>query len=123
MNHEVDGVKQIKEDELQRLLQEGKKDRIFIDVREVEEYDEAHIPGVPLIPMSTFPAHVKDLDKDKEYVLICRSGGRSQNVACYLKDQGIDNVVNFSGGMLSWSGDVKDGSEWIVKDTKEIYQD
>ncbi|KGA97363.1 sulfurtransferase [Alkalihalobacillus alcalophilus ATCC 27647 = CGMCC 1.3604] len=122
MSVEQDGVKQIKEDELKELLGESNKERVFIDVREVEEYDEFHIPGVPLIPMNTIPNHVQDLDKDKEYVLICRSGGRSQNVALYLKEQGFEKVANFNGGMLSWTGETKEGQEWIVEKTEELYK-
>ncbi|KMK74751.1 rhodanese-like domain-containing protein [Alkalihalobacillus pseudalcaliphilus] len=121
MSHIQDGIKQIKENELKELLNENKSERIFIDVRELEEYDEFHIPGVPLMPMNTIPNYVSELEQDKEYVFICRSGGRSQNVALYLKEQGFDKVINFNGGMLSWTGEINQGPEWVVKSPGELF--
>ncbi|MDQ0207952.1 rhodanese-like domain-containing protein [Alkalicoccobacillus murimartini] len=123
MSFEEDGIVQIKEEEIQQLLKVGAKEPILIDVRELEEYSESHIPGVPLIPMNTIPSMVADLDRSSSYVFICRSGKRSQNVALYLKEQGITNVRNFAGGMLSWNGEVKQGLEWVVKHSGELYQD
>ena len=92
-------------------------------MRELDEYAEAHIPGVSLIPMNTIPSFLDDFDRNASYVFICRSGKRSQNVARYLKEQGMTNVSNFAGGMLSWQGEVKDGLEWVVKHTDELYED
>ena len=43
------------------------------------------------------------LPKKKEIVVICRSGGRSAQVADYLERQGFEKVFNLSGGILAWS--------------------
>ncbi|GAE31192.1 rhodanese-like domain-containing protein [Halalkalibacter hemicellulosilyticus] len=119
MSYVVDGIDQIDVEELASLLKE-ETDTLVIDVREYDEYEQGHIPGVPLIPMQTIPQYTDKLDKDLSYVFICRSGARSQNVALYLKEQGFDHVKNFAGGMLTWDKEVETGLEWIVKDVKEL---
>ena len=81
------------------------KDRdevVLIDVREQWEYDEAHIPGVTLIPMSEFESRVSELPQDKTVVLTCRSGNRSGQAYDYLTNLGYDNVHNMRGGILAW---------------------
>jgi rhodanese-related sulfurtransferase len=120
VSFELDGIKQVEKDELKELVKNQTKSLTIIDVREVEEYEEAHIPGLPLIPMSNFPNILDQLDKEHSYLFVCRSGGRSQNVAMYLQNQGFKDVQNYYGGMLAWDGEVKTGAEWIVKDVKEI---
>lgn len=113
MSKVIDGVNQIDAEELQELLKdESKRGGIkFIDVREPHEYEAGHIPGVPLIPMNSIPAKLSELDKDEEYVFICRSGNRSHHVSKFLQQHGYNKVTNFNGGMLSWKGDTKQGSE------------
>lgn len=111
MSKVIDGVNQIDAEELQTLLKDEGKKIQFIDVREPHEYEAGHIPGVPLIPMNTIPAKLSELNKDETYVFICRSGSRSHQVSKYLQMQGFSDVSNFYGGMLSWKGDVKPGSE------------
>lgn len=109
-NKIIDGIVQIDAEGLKEIL-ETKKDIVLIDVREPHEYDAGHIPGVPLIPMNTIPGKMSELDKDKEYLFICRSGNRSHQVAHYLKANGFSNVQNFYGGLLSWKEPVKTGME------------
>ncbi|KYG32355.1 rhodanese-like domain-containing protein [Alkalihalobacillus trypoxylicola] len=121
MSYEKDGINQIEVEELEKLVNEERDNKILIDVREVEEYDQFHIPGVPLIPMNQIPQLFEKMDKEKDYVFICRSGARSQNVALFLKDNGFNHVHNYAGGMLAWQGETAEGPEWIVKDIKEIY--
>lgn len=122
MAEERDGIPQIEATELEQLLSTKGDDTIIVDVREVEEYVEGHIPNIPLVPMSSIPTVIDEFDKNKEYVFVCRSGGRSQNVSLYFKDQGFENVINFSGGMLSWHGETNEGMENVVKDIKDLYK-
>lgn len=77
----------------------------LIDVRRPEEYNDelGHIPGSKLITLQTdFPQAVKDLPKDKRYLFICRSGGRSTKAAQQAQLQNIQQVYNLDGGMLAW---------------------
>ena len=47
-----------------------------------------------------------ELDKSKEYIMVCRSGGRSGQATMFLESQGY-NVINMNGGMLAWEGEVE----------------
>ncbi|NEY71981.1 rhodanese-like domain-containing protein [Bacillus mesophilus] len=89
--------------ELQEKLAKGENLEL-IDVREDEEVAQGVIPGVKHIPMGQIPERMSELDPEKEYIFICRSGRRSENVCYYLQDQGY-KCVNMVGGMLEWEGD------------------
>ncbi|QOY34109.1 rhodanese-like domain-containing protein [Anaerobacillus isosaccharinicus] len=117
-----DGIKQIEVNELKEILKAKPKDVVVIDVREREEYDDFHIPGIPLIPMQTIPNILDDLKPDKEYIFVCRSGNRSHNVARFLKENGIDDAHNFSGGMLTWDDEVRTGLENVITDISKLYE-
>ena len=77
-------------------------DVYVIDVREQWEYDEGHIPGVTLIPMSQVPDRPDEIPLDKEVIVTCRSGNRSGQITDYLRQIGFDNVHNMSGGIVAW---------------------
>jgi rhodanese-related sulfurtransferase len=79
---------------------------LVIDVREKWELDVAHIPDVLHIPMGEIPGRVGELDAGREIVVMCRSGGRSMQVAQFMDRNGFKNVANLTGGILAWSRDV-----------------
>lgn len=114
MPYEAEGILHVDADELKAILSDPDKQTIVIDVREPFEYIEGHIPGVPLIPMGEIPAYLHRLDKQKEYVFVCRSGNRSLLVAQFLKHNGFDKVCNLAGGMLGWAYEIETGAEHIV---------
>jgi len=92
-------------EELQEKLKKGENLEL-VDVREDEEVESGMIPGAKHIKMGEIPANLDYFDKEKEYIFICRSGRRSENVCYYLQDQGF-KVRNMLGGMLDWSGETK----------------
>jgi rhodanese-related sulfurtransferase len=47
-----------------------------------------------------------ELDKSKEYTMVCRSGGRSGKAAKFLESHGF-KIINMTGGMLAWEGNVE----------------
>lgn len=98
----IEGVSHLDWQELKDVLSDGERSAIVIDVREPEEYEEAHIGGLPLIPMGDIIDWPEKLDPQREYVFVCRSGRRSLEVAKYFQNNGFANVHNFLGGMLSW---------------------
>lgn len=77
-------------------------DVMILDVREQSEWDEVHIPGATLIPMGDIPARIKEIPTDKTVIVQCRSGNRSSQVTDYLRQQGMTNVHNLTGGMNEW---------------------
>ncbi|WP_160671491.1 rhodanese-like domain-containing protein [Clostridium sp. C8-1-8] len=74
----------------------------LIDIREPYEYEEGHVPNAKNIPMATI---LKDpekyLEKEKEYHIICQSGGRSAKACSELSTKGY-KVVNVTGGTGSY---------------------
>lgn len=97
--------KDILPQQVKQRLAKGEQLRI-IDVREPEEWESGHIPGSKLIPLGLIGQRHKDLDRSKEYILVCRSGNRS-GIACeFLEERGY-KVANMSGGMLRWDGDIE----------------
>ena len=71
----------------------------LIDVREDFEFAEGHAPGAINIPMSEIGARIDELPM--EFDAICRSGGRSAQVAAALEPRGYD-VTNVAGGTMAW---------------------
>ena len=90
-----------------RKLMDSEKDRIILDVRSREEYDQGHIPGAILIPDTEIEAKAADLlpDKDQLILVYCRSGRRSKLAAQSLADLGYTNIREF-GGILDWPYEV-----------------
>ncbi|WP_339147337.1 MULTISPECIES: rhodanese-like domain-containing protein [unclassified Sutcliffiella] len=91
--------------ELKKKLDAG-EELYLVDVREDEEIEMGKIKQAEHIRMGDIPENLDKLDKGKEYIVICRSGRRSENVCHYLQDQGY-KVRNMVGGMLEWEGDVE----------------
>jgi rhodanese-related sulfurtransferase len=79
---------------------------LVVDVREKWELDVARIPEVLHIPMGELPTRLGELDPHQEIVVMCRSGGRSMQVAQFLDRNGFESVANLTGGILAWSRDV-----------------
>ncbi|MCD7032679.1 rhodanese-like domain-containing protein [Metabacillus sp. GX 13764] len=98
-------INEISPQELDEKLQKGEKVSI-VDVREDEEVAGGMIPSAKHIKMGDIPDNLSYFDKDTEYIFICRSGRRSENVSMFLQDQGF-KVRNMTGGMLEWQGETK----------------
>lgn len=82
-------------------------DMTLVDVREGWETTLAPVPTkVMLIPMAEMPNRLGELDPAAEIVVVCRSGGRSLQVASYLSSRGFAHVSNLAGGILAWSRDL-----------------
>lgn len=81
----------------------------LIDVRQPEEYAEAHIPGATSIPLGELPGRVGELDRGKLTLVYCRSGGRAGNGAALLTRSGFEQVHNI-GGITEWNGLVASGA-------------
>lgn len=85
------------EDLEQVRMQEAK----LVDVRESDEYAEAHVPGAQLMPLGTVPARLHELPSDSPVYVICGSGARSAQAAKVLTRAGLD-ARSVAGGMTAW---------------------
>jgi len=87
------------------LLQEGKAK--LIDVREIWEYQTAHIEPSVLMPMGEVPARAhQELDPDDRLLILCHHGARSLSVTNWLRQQGFDAAQSVAGGIEAWSSRV-----------------
>lgn len=77
----------------------------FIDCREQNEWDEGHIEGATLIPLSVFQEKYESFltDKNETVVIQCRSGKRSMNACMFLLSKGYNNLINLEGGIMGWA--------------------
>ena len=79
----------------------------LLDVREDWETALAPVPAdLKHIPMGQVAERLSELDPQQDTVVICRSGGRSLEVARFLTSHGFASVFNLAGGILAWSRDV-----------------
>ncbi|MFD2607916.1 rhodanese-like domain-containing protein [Deinococcus taklimakanensis] len=92
-------MEEVTPQEGQRRVQQG---ALLVDVREPGEYQEVHAEGAQLLPLGELEARHAELPRDRELVMICRSGARSARAAEYLLGQGFERVVNLAGGTLAW---------------------
>ncbi len=86
--------------ELERLM-EG-REALVIDVRETQEYEEEHIPGTVLYPLSFLDAELLPQITEKKVVVVCQVGERSFAAGKQLIKEGFKDVVSLEGGLLAW---------------------
>lgn len=72
-----------------------------VDVREPDEYhgELGHLPEAKLVPLATVAQAAADWPRDREYLLVCRSGNRSGKAAAMMAQLGFTRVINLHGGM------------------------
>jgi adenylyltransferase/sulfurtransferase len=98
------GIPQLTVQELKARIDAG-EDVQLIDVREPWEAQIAQIGG-KLIPQNDVPNRLAELDRNREVVIHCKSGGRSQRIAEFLQQQGYPKVANVAGGITAWSDQI-----------------
>lgn len=85
----------------------------LLDVRTPGEYAEKHIPGSTMIDINSadFFDKIEELDKNKNYYVYCRSGGRSARACQAMSEAGFEGkLFNLEGGITAWKGETKSGS-------------
>nr|WP_221301836.1 rhodanese-like domain-containing protein [Texcoconibacillus texcoconensis] len=95
------GVEHISTDELKQKLK--KKDVQLIDVRTPIEFTGDGIKTSKNIPVHKIKKQHNELDKDKEVIVICQSGVRSNKASRKLKKLGFKKVKNVKGGMSAFT--------------------
>jgi len=85
-------------------LNQANKDIQLIDVRKPDEFASGHIENAVNMNFydEDFEAQIKNLDKDKDVYIYCRSGGRSGKAAKQLEELGFTKVYDLEGGILNW---------------------
>ena len=81
-------------------------DVMLVDVREPAEFAITHIDGATLVPMQTIPQQLASLPRDKEIILHCHHGMRSEMAGNFLLAQGFPRVSHMVGGIDRWSDEI-----------------
>ena len=101
-----DGVTHVDAKGAAKLLSEKdeKKKPVILDIRTPEEFQEGHLEGAKNIDFKAddFSEKIAKLDRDKPYVVHCRSGGRSGQSLETFKKLGFKNIIHLDGGILGW---------------------
>jgi rhodanese-related sulfurtransferase len=74
----------------------------LLDVRELSEWEAAHIDGAVLIPLAELSTRMSEIPKDKTVLIICRSGNRSAQARDQLRAAGYPQTTSIDGGMNAW---------------------
>lgn len=95
--------KNINAEEFDKLSQED--NTIVLDVRTPEEKAEGFVEGATQINIMgpDFAEKIKALDKDKTYLVYCRSGNRSSTACGFMASNGFDDLYNLEGGIHAWN--------------------
>lgn len=78
---------------------------VVLDVRTPEETAQGMIEGAIELNVKApdFAKKVAELDKDKTYLVYCRSGRRSVTACDIMAEEGFSDLYNLQGGYLEWS--------------------
>jgi rhodanese-related sulfurtransferase len=92
---------------VQTLVQQDEP-MLLLDCREQNEYDVVRLEGATLVPMSEREQRAGELDehKDGRIVVYCHFGGRSLQVAAWLRQRGMAQTQSMSGGIDQWAVDI-----------------
>jgi len=74
----------------------------FLDVRTQAEWDSFHIPKTTLITLDQLAARVNEVPQDREIVVVCRTGNRSQQGRNILVQADYEQVFSMSSGVNAW---------------------
>ena len=85
-------------------MSKKKKKTVILDVRTPQEVAEGHLAGAKNIDVQDelFQQNIEHLDKNKTYLLYCRSGKRTAVAGAKMKAAGFKKVYMLDGGITSW---------------------
>lgn len=96
------------------------KDAVFVDSREKDEYNVSHIKDAVWVGAKDFDMdRLKGVDKNKNIIVYCAVGYRSENITHKLIDAGYTSVSNLYGGIFEW---INEGNK-VYKDGDKVTSD
>lgn len=99
-------VRTITPEEAYKLIEKYRNDSdlVILDVRPFDEFVEGHIHGAQNLDYDghEFKKKVQNIDKDKNYIIYCRSGVRGEYFMGIMKELGFIKVYNILGGFVGW---------------------
>lgn len=80
---------------------------LVVDVREPWEFALCRIADSMHVPLAQLASRITELPRDRDLVLVCHHGSRSQHAALLLARNGFDGVHNLRGGIEAWALEVE----------------
>ncbi|MGD2067387.1 MAG: molybdopterin-synthase adenylyltransferase MoeB [Gemmatimonadota bacterium] len=97
------------------VMLQGDDPPLLVDVREPWEWRignlEAH--GAVLIPLGDLEDRMHEIPRERELVMVCRTGVRSRDAAVRLAREGFPRVHNLRGGLVAWRARVDPGVDVV----------
>jgi len=75
----------------------------ILDVRQPDEWAAGHIPDATLIPLGDLATRIAEVPRDRQVVVVCRSGNRSAQGRDILLGADYPSVTSMAGGMKDWA--------------------
>jgi adenylyltransferase/sulfurtransferase len=92
--------------DMKQALENPKLGIKVLDVREPDEYQIAHVEGVPLLPLSQLAQRYSELDPEQPYYIHCKAGSRSLQAVQFLRRHGFASLKSVKGGIKAWSEEI-----------------
>ena len=90
------------------LIQENQSNSNFIilDIRTPKEFDAGHIAGAQNIDFyaQSFAQEIRSLDRQKTYLIYCRSGNRSGQLMRAIEEMEFEKLYHMQRGLVDWVG-------------------
>jgi len=102
-------IRQLTPRDLKTWLEQPGEKPLILDVREAWERRICALPEAVHIPMNHIPERLAELEADRDVVILCHHGMRSQQVALYLERLGFKRLHNLRGGIDAWAKDLDPG--------------
>jgi len=99
------GCSSVSDEEVIAARKAVKEGALLIDVRTPSEYKDGHIKGAHNIPLQILGKVYMHLPQEKEIVVYCRAGNRSEVAAEFLREQGWK--VHDVGTQENWEREIK----------------
>ena len=108
----LSGFENVTVEEAKNMIE--REDVFVLDVRTPAEFDESHIEGATLIPVTNsggsnlnhdqlLEARINEVPKDRKILVYCRTGHRSTAASMILVNAGYSDVYNMQGGITAWT--------------------
>jgi rhodanese-related sulfurtransferase len=106
VSEETQSIGTISPENAFKLIEQHKdgSNLVILDVRPHDEFEVEHIPGAQNLDYDghEFRKKVEKIDKEKNYIIYCRSGVRGEYFMGIMKELGFHQVYNILGGFVGW---------------------
>lgn len=98
----MSGIQEIDPHQLAAWMKNEPESFLLVDVRSANEMWQGMLPAAQAMPMHTIPLKMDELRSREKIVFYCRTGARSGQVCAFLRQQGVQQVLNLRGGIVDW---------------------